>query len=106
MRQLLPRLTFECAGLHLTACGTGCTTWTTAGNAAAFAACQQSLHALHAAKAQVEMTVVYVDECHFPHQAPVPCAWQVRGQPPIALCAVTRATRCWTSGKREWLDSP
>lgn len=55
---------------------------------AAFAACQQHLRGLHGAEARGEVAVVYVDECRFARQAPVPYAWQVRGQPPVALPAV------------------
>lgn len=54
----------------------------------AFTACQQHLRGLHAAEARGEVAVVYVDECRFSRQAPVPYAWQVRGQPPVALPAV------------------
>lgn len=55
---------------------------------AAFAAGQQHLRALHTAEARGEAAVVYVDECRFSRQAPVPDAWQVHGQPPVALPAV------------------
>ena len=33
------------------------------------------------------MAVVYVDECRVSRQAPVPYAWQVRGQPAVGLPA-------------------
>lgn len=54
---------------------------------AAFAACQARLRDLHRAEARGEVAVVYVDECRFSRQAPVPYAWQRRGQPPVALPA-------------------
>ena len=46
---------------------------------AAFAACQARLCELHQAEARGEGAVVYVDECCFSRQAPVPYAWQCRG---------------------------
>ena len=55
---------------------------------AAFAACQARLGELHRAEARSEPAVVYVDECRFSRQVPVPYAWQRRGQPPVALPAV------------------
>ena len=55
---------------------------------AAFAACQAQLRALHQAEARGGAAVVYVDECRFSRQAPVPYAWQRRGQPPVGLPAV------------------
>jgi len=55
---------------------------------AAFAACQDRLRELHQAEARHEVAVVYVDECRFSRQAPVPYAWQRRGQPPVELPAV------------------
>lgn len=58
---------------------------------AAFAAAQAHLAALHQAEARGECAVVYVDECRFSRQAPVPYAWQVRGQPPVELPAVREA---------------
>ena len=54
----------------------------------AFAACQAQLQQLHQAEASQEVAVVYVDECRFSRQAPVPYAWQRRGQPPVELPAV------------------
>ena len=54
----------------------------------AFAACQQHLRALHRAEAAGGAAVVYLDECRFSRQAPVPYAWQRRGQPPVELPAV------------------
>ena len=54
----------------------------------AFAACQQQLRALHRAEAAGCAAVVYLDECRFSRQAPVPYAWQRRGQPPVELPAV------------------
>ena len=54
----------------------------------AFAACQQQLTALHQAEQRGEVAVFYGDECRFSRQAPVPYAWQRRGQPPVELPAV------------------
>lgn len=53
----------------------------------AFAACQQRLAALHLAEQRGEVAVYYADEVRFSRQAPVPYAWQVRGQPPVGLPA-------------------
>ena len=53
----------------------------------AFAACQQQLAALHQAEARGELAVYYADEVRFSRQAPVPYAWQLRGQPPVGLPA-------------------
>ena len=53
----------------------------------AFAACQQHLAALHQAEQRGEVAVYYADEVRFSRQAPVPYAWQVRGQPPVCLPA-------------------
>ena len=55
---------------------------------AAFAACQVRLGELHHAEERGELAVVYVDECRFSRQAPVPYAWQRRGRPPVGLPAV------------------
>ena len=46
-----------------------------------FAFFQQELVLLHQAEARGELAVVYADECRYSRQAPVPCAWQRRGQP-------------------------
>ena len=54
---------------------------------AAFAACQQHLAALHGAEQAGQLAVYYVDEVRFSRQAPVPYAWQVRGQPCACLPA-------------------
>ena len=54
---------------------------------AAFAACQQHLAALHRAEQAGQLAVYYVDEVRFSRQAPVPYAWQVRGQPCACLPA-------------------
>lgn len=54
----------------------------------AFAACQQRLRALHRAEAAGGAAVVYLDECRFSRQAPVPYAWQRRGQPLVKLPAM------------------
>jgi hypothetical protein len=48
---------------------------------------QQELRALHQLEAAGELAVVYADECRFSRQAPVPYAWQVRGQAPAELPA-------------------
>ena len=48
---------------------------------------QQELAALHALETAGALRVVYVDECRFSRQAPVPYAWQMRGQAPVALPA-------------------
>jgi hypothetical protein len=48
---------------------------------------EQELRALHALEAAGELRVVYADECRFSRQAPVPYAWQVRGQAPVPLPA-------------------
>ena len=52
-----------------------------------FTACQQQLAALHQAEARGELAVYYADEVRFSRQAPVPYAWQLRGQPPVGLPA-------------------
>lgn len=54
---------------------------------AAFAAAQQQLTALHQAEQRGELAVYYADEVRFSRQAPVPYAWQLRGQPPVGLPA-------------------
>ena len=54
---------------------------------AAFAAAQQQLAGLHRAEAAGQLAVYYVDEVRFSRQAPVPYAWQVRGQPCACLPA-------------------
>jgi hypothetical protein len=54
----------------------------------AFTACQEHLRQLHQAEQRGEVAVVYVDECRFSRQAPVPYAWQERGQLPVELPAV------------------
>ena len=54
---------------------------------AAFAAAQRQLAGLHRAEAAGQLAVYYVDEARFSHQAPVPYAWQVRGQPCACLPA-------------------
>ena len=53
----------------------------------AFAAAQQQLAALHQAEQRGELAVYYADEVRFSRQAPVPYAWQLRGQPPVGLPA-------------------
>ena len=57
-------------------------------DAALFAAAQDQLRTLHQAQQRGELAVVYVGECRFSRQAPVPYAWQRRGQPPVCLPAV------------------
>jgi len=56
-------------------------------DAGLFTLFQQELAALHQLEAAGELAVVYADECRFSRHAPVPYAWQVRGQPPCALPA-------------------
>ncbi|MGI4869947.1 MAG: IS630 family transposase [Janthinobacterium lividum] len=53
----------------------------------AFAACQRQLAALHQAEQRGELALYYADEVRFARQAPVPYAWQLRGQPPVGLPA-------------------
>ena len=48
---------------------------------------QQELAHLHRSERAGEVAVVYVDECRVSRQAPVPYAWQVRGQPAVGLPA-------------------
>ena len=56
-------------------------------DAVLFAFFQHELRALHQLERQGQLRVVYADECRFSRQAPVPYAWQRRGQPPVALPA-------------------
>ena len=56
-------------------------------DAVLFAFFRQELALLHQAEARGEVAVVYADECRFSRHAPVPYAWQVRGQPPVGLPA-------------------
>lgn len=56
-------------------------------NTEGFALMQTHLRDLHAAEARGEVALVYVDECRFSRQAPVPYAWQVRGAVPVPLPA-------------------
>lgn len=56
-------------------------------DAVLFAFFRQEQAALHRLEAAGELAVVYADECRFSRQAPVPYAWQVRGQPPVTLPA-------------------
>jgi hypothetical protein len=56
-------------------------------DAVLFAFFHQELRHLHQAEARGEVAVVYVDECRFSRQAPVPYAWQRRGQAPADLPA-------------------
>lgn len=48
---------------------------------------QHELRLLHHAERAGHLALVYVDECRVSRQAPVPYAWQVRGQPPVGLPA-------------------
>jgi len=48
---------------------------------------QAELALLHEAEARGELAVYYGDECRFSRHAPVPYAWQVRGQAPVELPA-------------------
>lgn len=64
----------------------------------AFAACQLHLHQLHQAEQRGEVAVYYADECRFSRQAPVPYAWQRRGQPPVELPAVRGRGGCSVLG--------
>lgn len=48
---------------------------------------QQDLALLHQAEAAGQLTVYYVDECRVSRQAPVPYAWQQRGQPAVEVPA-------------------
>lgn len=56
-------------------------------DAVAFAACQHELTQLQAAEARGELALYYADEVRFSRQAPVPYAWQYRGEPPVGLPA-------------------
>ena len=56
-------------------------------DAVLFALFQQELTLLYHAEARGELAVVYADECRFSRHAPVPYAWQRRGQPPVVLPA-------------------
>lgn len=56
-------------------------------DAGLFAFFQQELALLHASERAADVAVVYVDECRVSRQAPVPYAWQVRGQPAVSLPA-------------------
>jgi hypothetical protein len=56
-------------------------------DAGLFAFFHQELTLLHASERAAEVAVVYVDECRVSRQAPVPYAWQVRGQPAVGLPA-------------------
>lgn len=52
-----------------------------------FAFFEQELAHLRHAEARGELALVFADECRFSRYAPVPYAWQVRGQPPVELPA-------------------
>jgi hypothetical protein len=60
-------------------------------DATAFEAMQAQLKQWHTAERQGEIAVVYVDECRFSRLAPVPYAWQRRGEPAVALPAEREA---------------
>lgn len=53
----------------------------------AFAAAPQHVTALQQAEQRGELAVYYADEVRCSPQAPVPYAWQLRGQPPVGLPA-------------------
>ena len=59
----------------------------------AFTAMRTHLRGRHAAVARGELAVVYVDECRFSRQAPVPYAWQVPVALPVALPVARPAER-------------
>lgn len=48
---------------------------------------EQELEQLRAAEKRGELELVFADECRFSRQAPVPYAWQRRGQPPVEVPA-------------------
>ena len=48
---------------------------------------RQELDVLRQAEKAGELDLVFADECRFSRQAPVPYAWQRRGQPPVELPA-------------------
>ena len=52
-----------------------------------FAFFAEELALLHQAETRGELAVYYADECRFSRLAPVPYAWQRRGQPPVELPA-------------------
>lgn len=54
---------------------------------AAFATSQRELAQVQAAETRGEVALYYGDEVRFSRYAPVPYAWQVRGQPPVGLPA-------------------
>lgn len=63
---------------------------------------QQELAALHRSERAGEVAVVYVDEGRVSRQAPVPYAWQVRGQAAVGRPAErgAGAIPCSASGRR------
>lgn len=52
-----------------------------------FAYFEQELDLLRQAETRGELDLVFADECRFSRNAPVPYAWQRRGQPPVELPA-------------------
>ena len=52
-----------------------------------FAFFKEELALLHQAETRGEVAIYYADECRFSRLAPVPYAWQLRGQPPVELPA-------------------
>lgn len=56
-------------------------------DAGLFAFFEEELALLRAAEARGELEVVFADECRFSRHAPVPYAWQRRGQPPVEVPA-------------------
>lgn len=110
MRELLPRLASECnldlsvstlrrLARRLGYCWKRCRRSLKAQrDPLAFTTCQQQLRALHQGEARGEVAVYYADECRFSRQAPVPYAWQRRGQPPVELPAVRGRGGCSVLG--------
>ncbi len=52
-----------------------------------FATFQEEMALLRQAQTRGELDLVFADECRFSRDAPVPYAWQRRGQPPVELPA-------------------
>ncbi|MGI4743079.1 MAG: IS630 family transposase [Janthinobacterium lividum] len=48
---------------------------------------EHELALLHQAEAAKQVAIYYVDECRVSRQAPVPYAWQLRGQPAVEMPA-------------------
>lgn len=60
-------------------------------DAVLFSFFHQELALLHRSERAGEVALIYVDECRLSRQAPVPYAWQVRGQPAVGLPAEREA---------------